>query len=246
MLAKKYKTAKEKKQARSKVNAQNYARNRAQITKHRRKKYANAVEEQHKQQTARLASSKPNTVSKEQKENRIAKANGRKIERSQKIPKQNIPPTRYLDSSSEIDKIEYLTNYDLPPRPKVFLEYKEVVGPNWVAEFFNQLHATYAKHRDADIMVQAHNHMQDILHRMEHLLAVLELEAIDKDDLIRVETGKEHLLSNFGVVIHRLGCRAEDSIYCLLFDSELALAISYQSPAPDGSRRIYSTLVNSN
>ncbi|KAE9396947.1 hypothetical protein BT96DRAFT_996222 [Gymnopus androsaceus JB14] len=197
MVAKKYKTAEGKRRARRLVNAQNYARNRDKIAKHRQQKYADGVQEQQRQKTAKRKSAateweknhkaaskvwkkdrklnadvkrprssathKPNTVSREMKENRNTN-----IPLTQHLPSSCVKPTH--KDMNEINEIEYLMDHDGPLRPKValpitvfqlafnnvcnvFLDYKAVIGPNWISGFFNRLHAMYAKDGDADIVV---------------------------------------------------------------------------------------------
>ncbi|KAE9394378.1 hypothetical protein BT96DRAFT_998581 [Gymnopus androsaceus JB14] len=157
MVAKKYKTAQEKKQARREINACNYAKNWCKITKHRKQKYADAVEKQHKQLTTHRKSS----VSKERKENNVEghlslkshrtisdvhsprntmthkpNADPKKCGNSEKrsLPPSHVTPTH--NDSNVINEIEYLMDHG-PARPKEPVTVSQLAFKNVCAVFMN-------------------------------------------------------------------------------------------------------------
>lgn len=50
----------------------------------------------------------------------------------------------------------------------VFLDYKALVGAEWVSGFFKKLHATYIKDGSTALLDQPYNRIQNLLQLMEH------------------------------------------------------------------------------
>ncbi|KAE9390675.1 hypothetical protein BT96DRAFT_945946 [Gymnopus androsaceus JB14] len=163
MVAKKYKTLKEKKAARSKVNAQNYSMRKA------------ATKDQEKIIIVDSAFFKMP----------INHESG-----TVKGHSQSLSSSKHRIEEDDLDEIEYILNFDGETN-RATHEYKALIGVhNSTSKFFSKLHSKYIKYGDAMVVVKADDKMQSTLKRFEYRLAILKLEAVDEVDAVRVQTGK--------------------------------------------------------